>query len=67
LVERGFKECTRRSIEKVKALVGARKEAANKRYLKCGFKLVGQIENHGVLSNVYVAETRKKWTDEKLI
>jgi ribosomal protein S18 acetylase RimI-like enzyme len=60
LVERGFKECTRRKIEKVKVLVGAQKETANKLYLKCSFKFVRQIENHGVLSNIYVAETWKK-------
>jgi ribosomal protein S18 acetylase RimI-like enzyme len=65
LVEMGFKECARRNIEKVKALVGADREVANKLYLKCGFKLVGQIENHGELSNIYVAETRKKRTDKK--
>ncbi len=67
LVERGFEECVHRKIEKVKVLVGARKEPANKFYLKCGFELVGQIENHGVLSNIYVAETSKRWTDEKFI
>jgi RimJ/RimL family protein N-acetyltransferase len=30
---------------------------ANKLYLKCGFELVGQIENHGIISNLYVAQT----------
>lgn len=65
LMERGLKECVRRKIEKVKVLVGAQKERANKLYLKCGFDLVGQIENHGVLSNIYVAETGKKEVDGK--
>jgi len=65
LMERGFDECSRRRIKKVKVLVGDQNEPANKLYLKCGFELVGQIENHGVLSNIYVAETAKKATNEK--
>jgi ribosomal protein S18 acetylase RimI-like enzyme len=59
LMERGLKECARRKIEKVKVLVGAQKERANKLYLKCGFELVGQVEYHGVLSNVYAARMEK--------
>jgi ribosomal protein S18 acetylase RimI-like enzyme len=56
LVEKGFEECANRGINKVKVLVGADNQPANKLYLKCGFALVGQIENHGILSNVYTAE-----------
>lgn len=67
LVRKGLVECARRGIEKVKVLVAADNKPANKLYLKCGFELVGQIENHGVLSNIYVAETGKKGTDEKFI
>ncbi len=60
LMQKGLAECARRGIEKVKVLVGADNEPANKLYLKCGFELVGQIDNHGILSNIYVAETGKK-------
>ena len=56
LVERGFEECASRGIGKVKVLVDAANEPANKLYLKCGFKLAGQIDSHGVVSNIYVAE-----------
>jgi len=58
LVQKGFQECVKRGIEKVKVLVGADNAAANKLYMKCGFEFVGQIDSHGVLSNIYVAETR---------
>ncbi len=60
LVEKGLQECPKKRIDKVRVLVGADNEPANKLYLKCGFKLAGQIKNHGVLSNVYVAKTRQK-------
>ncbi|GAG00303.1 unnamed protein product, partial [marine sediment metagenome] len=55
LVQKGLAACAKRGIDKVKVLVGAENEPANRLYLKCGFELVGQIENHGVLSDVYVA------------
>ncbi len=57
LVEKGLEECAKRGIEKVKVLVGVDNKPANKLYLKCGFELVGQIDSHGVLSNIYVAKT----------
>ncbi|MHC4115473.1 MAG: GNAT family N-acetyltransferase [Planctomycetota bacterium] len=57
LVVAGFQECSKRGIDKIKVLVAVQNEEANKLYLKCGFKLVGQIENHRVLSNIYVAMT----------
>ncbi|MHC4635121.1 MAG: GNAT family N-acetyltransferase, partial [Planctomycetota bacterium] len=57
LVEAGLKECSEQGIDKVKVLVALQNEVANKLYLKCGFKLVGQIESHGVLSNIYVTMT----------
>jgi ribosomal protein S18 acetylase RimI-like enzyme len=53
----GLDKCRQRGIEKVKVLVGAANKSANGLYLKCGFELVGQIKNHGVTSNVYVART----------
>ena len=37
-------------------------EAAHELCLKCGPQLVGQIESHGILSNIYVADTTKKHT-----
>jgi len=57
LTRAGFTECAKRQIEKLKVLVGADNEPANKLYLKCGFELVGQIDNHGVRSNIYIAAT----------
>lgn len=57
LAQRGLSECASRGIDAVKVLVGAENQPANQLYLKCGFKLVGQIFNHGVLSNIYVAKT----------
>jgi len=56
LVEKGFEECANRGIDRVKVLVGADNWPANKLYLKCGFKLAGQIDSHGVVSNVYVVQ-----------
>jgi len=56
LVEKGFEECANRGIDKVKVLVASANEPANKLYLKCGFKLAGQIDSHGVISNIYVAQ-----------
>ena len=64
LVEKGLEECTRRGIDKVKVLVGAANEPANKLYLKCGFELVGEIDNHGVISNVYVAKTAGRFKEK---
>jgi ribosomal protein S18 acetylase RimI-like enzyme len=59
LMQRGLAECSRRGIEKVKVLVGADNEPANKLYSKCGFELIKQIDNHGIVSNIYVVESRK--------
>lgn len=63
LIKEGLRECKRRGIDKVKVLVGAENIPANKLYSKCGFALAGQIENHGVLSNIYVADTTKAGCD----
>ena len=57
LLQKGLAECAKRGIEKVKVLVGADNKPANKLYLKCGFELVGQIDSHGVVSNIYVVKT----------
>ncbi len=58
LIEKGFQHCRKTGIDKVKVLIGADNKAGNKLYLKFGFKLIGQIVNHGVLSNIYVAKTK---------
>ncbi|MGD0784739.1 MAG: GNAT family N-acetyltransferase [Sedimentisphaerales bacterium] len=60
LVDAGFEECRKRGIDKVKVLVAADNEAANKLYKKCGFEFKIQIDSHGVSSNVYVAEVRRQ-------
>jgi len=57
LVKKGLEACRTRGIPKVKVLVGASNEPANKLYRNCGFELVGQIDNHGVISNIYSAQT----------
>ena len=54
LVQKGLAECRRRGIKKVKVMVGAENKPANKLYVKCGFKLLRQITNHGRISNIYV-------------
>lgn len=64
LVEKGLEECTKRGIDKVKVLVGAENEPANKLYLKCGFEFVEQIDNHGVISNIYVARTAGRFKEK---
>jgi len=57
LVKKGLEACRLRGIEKVKVLVGADNEPANRLYLHCGFELFGRVMNHGVLSNIYVRRT----------
>lgn len=57
LIEKGFQHCRKTGIDKIKVLIGADNKAGNKLYLKFGFKLIGQIVNHGVLSNIYAAQT----------
>ena len=53
LLQRALQECAHRGIQEIKVLVGADMEPANRWYVNCGFKLQGQIENHGNISNVY--------------
>jgi ribosomal protein S18 acetylase RimI-like enzyme len=65
LLQKGLAECAKRGIEKVKVLVGADNKPANKLYLKCGFELAGRIDNHGILSNIYIAKTREDVIGEK--
>jgi ribosomal protein S18 acetylase RimI-like enzyme len=57
LIEKGLQHCQKMGVDKVKVLIGADNKPGNKLYLKFGFELTGQILNHGVLSNIYVAQT----------
>ena len=57
LIKRGFAETARRGVEELKGLVGADNKLCNTLLLKCGFELVGQINNHRVLSNIYLTRT----------
>jgi len=57
LVRRSFEHCRALGLDKVRVLVAAENAPANKLYQKCGFTLAGQIENHGVASNIYEAST----------
>jgi len=59
LVEKGFAEYQRRGVEKVKVLVYAENNAANRLYQKCGFEFAEQIKSHGLTSNIYVATLRE--------
>ncbi len=53
----GFQECLERKIEKVKVLVGSENTPANNFYTKYRFEFVKQINNHGILSNIYVTDS----------
>lgn len=57
LIQHGLHECHCFGIEKVKVLVADFNAAANKLYQKNGFKLTATLESHGVISNIYIAET----------
>jgi ribosomal protein S18 acetylase RimI-like enzyme len=58
----GFEECARQGIEKIKIFALVEIIGINKMYEKYGFELVGQMANHGALSNVYVADVGKDYT-----
>ena len=57
LMRTGFNECAKHGIEKIKIVAAVHIKPINKMYEKNGFKLVGQISNHGMLMNIYVAYT----------
>ncbi|MFX1555533.1 MAG: GNAT family N-acetyltransferase [Promethearchaeota archaeon] len=59
LIEKGFGHYRENGVDNVKVLIGADNTAGNNFYLKYGFERVGQIPNHGVLSNIYIAQTNK--------
>ena len=56
-VKTGFKECQKRDIKELKILAATTIGPINKMYEKYGFKVSAQIENHGIVSNVYVVST----------
>jgi GNAT superfamily N-acetyltransferase len=60
LMRRGFHECAKNGIEKIKILAAVHIKPINKLYEKNGFDLVAQIKNHGILSNIYVTSTDDK-------
>ena len=67
LMRRGFQECAKNGIEKIKILAAVHIKPINKLYEKNGFDLVAQIKNHGILSNIYVTYTDdKKRAEAKL-
>jgi ribosomal protein S18 acetylase RimI-like enzyme len=57
LIEAGLQECHNRGILQIKVLVADSNQPANHLYQQVGFKLATKIENHGVVSNVYVIPT----------
>lgn len=57
LIRKGVLYCREEGIDEIKVLIGADNKPGNRLYLKFGFELVGQIVNHGIVSNVYIAQT----------
>jgi ribosomal protein S18 acetylase RimI-like enzyme len=57
LIREGFSLCRQKKIDNIKVLVGADNEPANRLYQKCGFTLLYQVYNHGILSNIYASTT----------
>jgi ribosomal protein S18 acetylase RimI-like enzyme len=57
LVQKGFAEAARRGIPELKILAAVDIGPINRMYEKFGFERVGQIENHGIISNIYIAAT----------
>jgi ribosomal protein S18 acetylase RimI-like enzyme len=60
LIEKGLEDCAKRGIEEVKVMVAADNIPANKLYRRCRFELAGQMDSHGVLSNIYIRQVRIK-------
>ena len=56
-IKTGFEECNRRGIKELKILAATKIGPINKVYEKFGFKVAAQVENHGIVSNVYVVST----------
>jgi ribosomal protein S18 acetylase RimI-like enzyme len=60
LVQEGLEMCRRRGIDRLKLLVGVEDLPPNKLYLKCGFKLADQIDNHNELCNLYIWQAENR-------
>jgi len=58
----GFEEFKKRGIEKIKIFAAVDIVPINKLYKKLGFELATQMENHGIVSNVYVADVGTQMT-----
>jgi len=58
LLQKAFQECAHRGIQGVKVLVGAGMEPANRWYVNRGFKLQGQMDSHGNISNIYTLQIK---------
>ena len=56
LMKKGFRECKDRGEKSIKILAAVDLIPINKLYEKYGFKVAALIENHGIISNVYVVE-----------
>ena len=56
-VKAGFEECRKRGIKELKILAAVSIGPINRMYEKFGFQVRTQIENHGIISNVYVVPT----------
>jgi ribosomal protein S18 acetylase RimI-like enzyme len=57
LIQHGLRKCNDTGIKKVKALVADFNKPANQLYRTVRFELAGQIESHGIISNIYVIDT----------
>lgn len=67
LCKAGFQECRRRGIERVKVLVAADNEAADRLYQKVGFKLSLETDSHGIPSKIYVVDRTSKVAQPRLV
>jgi len=57
LLQTSLEHCRKVGLDEIKVLVASNNIPANKFYLKCGFKFIGQVNNHSnVVSNVYEAD-----------
>ena len=57
LIRYGLHQCKDNNIDKVKVLVADFNKPANALYQSTGFQFVTTIESHGIVSNIYVADT----------
>ncbi|MHC4418312.1 MAG: GNAT family N-acetyltransferase [Planctomycetota bacterium] len=67
LVQKSLEHCREIGLDRVKVLVSAGNEPANRLYQKCGFRLVRQIDSHGIKSNIYEAQTAEALKKTRLL